>query len=191
LIDGNMKNIFYPSFPIAWLPRMLACAAVGAIIAGIYGIIHDQFTYSISEEYFTRLKFAQFQYADFGLPRRIYVAEIGFLATWWVGFVAGWFFSRVALPGLPGENLIQTCRFAFVLMFVLAAIGTFCGYLLGLAHGPNYESWLPVAYQLQVKDVPAFVRVAYIHNASYAGGFIGLVCALVCVRRATNKCKPV
>jgi hypothetical protein len=55
---------------------------VGSLLAGFYGILHDQVTYSISNEYFTRLKFPQFHYANFGLSHRVFVAEIGFLATW-------------------------------------------------------------------------------------------------------------
>jgi len=61
---------------------MVGYSLVGAVMASVYGVMHDQFTYSISPEYFTRLKFLQFQYADFGLPARFFVAEIGFLATW-------------------------------------------------------------------------------------------------------------
>lgn len=30
------------------------------IIAGFYGILHDQLTYTISSEYFTKFKFYQF-----------------------------------------------------------------------------------------------------------------------------------
>jgi predicted ribosomally synthesized peptide with SipW-like signal peptide len=32
---------------------MLAIAFVGALVAGTYGVFHDQVTYSISPEYFT------------------------------------------------------------------------------------------------------------------------------------------
>ena len=46
---------------------MLGYAVIGALIAGLYGVVHDQITYSMSPEYFTRLKFFQFRYADFGL----------------------------------------------------------------------------------------------------------------------------
>src|ERR1043166_5997270 len=59
---------------------MLGYALLGALLAGTYGVVHDQVTYSISAEYFTRLKFSQFQRADFGFPPRVFVAEIGFLA---------------------------------------------------------------------------------------------------------------
>ena len=75
-------KFLYPR--IAWrnLPLMLGLAAGGALLAGLYGAIHDEITYSLSEEYFTRLKFQQFRGADFGLHPCIFVAEIGFLATW-------------------------------------------------------------------------------------------------------------
>src|SRR6266567_3037820 len=100
-------SIFYPKLRRAWLPAMLAHAAVGAVLAGVYGVIHDEVTYSISAEYFTRLKFSQFHYANFGLPPRVFVAEIGFLATWWVGFFAGWFMARVAVPAFPPSEAFR------------------------------------------------------------------------------------
>ena len=40
---------------------MLGVAAVGSVLAGVYGIFHDQVTYAISPEYFTKLKFDQFR----------------------------------------------------------------------------------------------------------------------------------
>jgi len=79
---------------IAWkdLPWMLAMAALGAVLAGAYGVVHDQVTYTISPEYFTKLKFAQFRYADWDLGQRVYVGTIGFwprggLAGLWLGFL--------------------------------------------------------------------------------------------------------
>ena len=69
-------NLLYPKIDLKHLPGILGHAAVGALVAAVYGIVHDQITYSISPEYFTRLKFMQFHYADFGLPRRIFVAEV-------------------------------------------------------------------------------------------------------------------
>ena len=65
-----MMNILYPKIRLAQLPTMLGYAALGGLLAGLYGVVHDQVTYSISQEYFTRFKFLQFHYADFGLPPR-------------------------------------------------------------------------------------------------------------------------
>ena len=60
---------------------MLGYAVVGALIAGVYGVFHDQITYSISPEYFTRLKFLQFHYADFGFPARVPESPNGSLVS--------------------------------------------------------------------------------------------------------------
>jgi hypothetical protein len=74
-------NLIYPRFPLNRWPAMLGVAAIGALIAGSYGIVHDQITYTISPEYFTRLKFEQFKWANRGWPTRAFVGEIGFLAS--------------------------------------------------------------------------------------------------------------
>lgn len=90
-------NLIYPRLPPGAVRVLLALAWRGALIAGLYGIVHDQLTYTLSPEYFTLLKFRQFAWADFGGPPRLLVAEIGFLATWWVGALAGWLIGRVTV----------------------------------------------------------------------------------------------
>ena len=91
-------NLLYPKISWKNVGFVIACGALGALIAGIYGIIHDQITYRLSESYFTEFKFHQFASNDprslftpnFAYADRIFVAVIGFLATWWVGLFAGW-----------------------------------------------------------------------------------------------------
>jgi hypothetical protein len=57
---------------------MFGLAVMGALIAGAYGILHDQISYTISPEYFTKLKFEQFHYANFW-PRGGWVSSpLGF-----------------------------------------------------------------------------------------------------------------
>ena len=174
-------NILFPKIRLDWLPVMLKFAAFGAFLAGGYGVLHDQVTYSISPEYFTRLKFAQFHYADFGLPPRAFVAEIGFLATWWVGFLAGWFIARIMVPAVPRPKAFRySLRGLFIVLAFAIASGV-AGYVLGVSHGSNHQAWQDLASALGVQDLPRFVRVAYIHNASYLGGLVGLVAAIICL----------
>jgi hypothetical protein len=174
-------NILYPRIPRRHLPLMFAISAVGAMIAGAYGILHDQVTYTLSEEYFTKFKAEQFQFADFGWPRRVYVAEIGFLATWWVGFVAGWFLSRLTVPHLSRPAAMQRCFFGFGVVFVLAFAGGLVGAWLGWRrmHDADLGAWTDFARFYGVKEIGQFVWVGFIHNSSYAGG---LIAALVHAR---------
>jgi len=153
------------------------------MLAGVYGVLHDQVTYSISPEYFTRLKFQQFHYADFGLPPRILVAEIGFLATWWVGFFAGWFIDRVSVPAFPHAAVLRRSACGFLIVFAFPLVASVGAYALGLWHGSDYSTWYSLASRLGIVDLPSFVRVAYIHNASYSGGLVGLIAAIVHLRK--------
>jgi hypothetical protein len=73
---------------------LLLIIALSPLIAGLYGSIHDQLTYTISPEYYTKFKFYQFGLYDIGneahLPHpRTAVAVVGFLATWWMGLPIG------------------------------------------------------------------------------------------------------
>jgi hypothetical protein len=179
-------NVLFPRFRLNLLPAMLGYGLLGALIAGLYGVIHDQVTYSLCPEYFTRLKFVQFHYADFGLPPRFFVAEIGFLATWWVGFVAGWFLSRMAVPIWPPVEARSFILRGIGIILVSAFAASLLGWGLGLLRRPNadYSAWQEFVTAHGVVDLPGFVRVAYIHNASYLGGLIGLILALVHLRRS-------
>ena len=168
---------------------MLGYSLSGALIAGLYGVLHDQITYSISPEYFTRLKFVQFQSTDFGLPPRFFAAEIGFLAAWWVGFIAGWFLARVAVPSFPPAEARLRCFQGFAIILACAFSASIAGFGLGLWRGPgaDYSAWQGFVAERGVVDLPRFVRVAYIHNASYLGGLIGLPAALFCLHRLKQR----
>jgi len=180
-----VRNFLIPKFPVSQMPAMLGYAALGALVAGLYGVVHDEITYSISPEYFTRLKFLQFHYADFGFSPRVFVAEIGFLATWWVGFIVGWFLARVAVPSFPPAKVRLHCFGGFAIIVACAFAASVMGSGLGLLRGPTADlsAWQGFVSANGVVDLPRFVRVAYIHNASYLGGLIGLVVALIRLRR--------
>lgn len=180
-------NVFYPEIKPRLLPRMLGIAFLGALVGGIYGVLHDQVTYSISNEYFTKLKFDQFHYANFGFPARVFVAEVGFLATCWAGFFSGWFLARVAVPAWPPREAIRKCLAGFLMVFLLAFGAAVVGYFLGIRHTGDYSHWQETCDGLGVTDVRGFVRVAYIHNAGYIGGLVGLVCAIVFLHRLKRR----
>lgn len=179
-----MLKYLFPKVRWGDLPWILYVAAVGAAVAGGYGVLHDQVTYSISPEYFTKLKFEQFAHANFGFSRRVFVAEIGFLATFWVGFVCAWFLGRRLIPNQPRRQALRQVWTGFGVIFASTLICELIGFGYGLWRGPDdpYQSWQSIFRQLEIDDQWAFVRVAFIHNAGYLGGVIGLVLALILVR---------
>jgi len=177
-------DILYPRIPLARLPAMLRVSLLGALLAGIYGALHDQISYSISPEYFTKLKFHQFSYANFGLHPRVFAAEVGFLASFWVGMIVAWLLARLGLTQIPQPNRrIVTLR-AFLIVFASALVIGTSGALLGVARAKSGDlsSWETWERTLQLTDLPNFVIVAYLHNGSYLGGHLGFIAAAIYVR---------
>src|SRR6202012_2555810 len=79
----------------------LLIVGVAIVIAAIYGVGHDQVTYSISPEYYTKFKFIQFNLADSAAAQhmtqpRSAVVMTGVKATWWVGVLIGVVLGLVA-----------------------------------------------------------------------------------------------
>ena len=169
-----MANHLFPNIRLRALPALLGYTVLGSLLAGIYGILHDQITYTISPEYFTQVKFVQFHWADFGLPPRVFIAEVGFLATWWVGFIAAWFIARITVPAYPPGMAFRRTMQGFSIIFAVAAAAFVVGYLLGILW--TADSTSPVWTH--------FLQVAFIHDAGYLGGLIGLIVAILYLRRA-------
>lgn len=179
-----MKNMLYPQLPLRALPRLLMLALIGSLIAGCYGVIHDQITYTLAPEYFAKFKFEQFAYANPGAGDRTFVLGIGFLAAWWVGMIAGWVLGRLTIS--PAGALLPTPRllplFAIILVFA-AASGVF-GFIWGsITWGSAETSWGMWRASHGIENLPAFVRVGHIHNFGYLGALVGLIVAGVIARR--------
>ncbi|HMQ21696.1 MAG TPA: hypothetical protein PKE00_04350 [Planctomycetota bacterium] len=172
---------------IPW-PWFLRNIAVGACLGGIYGGLHDQVSWALSREYFTRFKFDQFAWADVGLAPQAFASLVGVLATWWAGAIAAYVVSRMAFrhafSGGPAAWPLR--RVVVHLLFVLGA--AVLGGLLGEAYAqfrqPDVERlWSGWRHYGGVEDLAAFARVGYIHNFGYGGALVGIVSAALWVRR--------
>lgn len=154
------------------------------VLAGVYGIIHDQFSYTISPEYYTRFKFYQFGLAEettggeavFQVPR-LAVAVVGFMATWWTGILIG---LGIGLTGLFHEKANAMFKSSIKAIMLVIALTAATG-LIGLAYGGLYladagvDWWLPA----NLVDKKSFIMVGSMHNFSYLGGGIGLIGGIV------------
>lgn len=173
-----LKKLLIPKFSLREFLEMMKLALLAAGLGGVYGIFHDQVTYSISPEYFTRLKYEQFdwllQYLSW-LPERAKVGCIGFLAVGSVGLGIGWFTARASLLGNGWAETRHT-------LFELLALSGFCsmlGGLLGWCYAKHqiatesYQFWIDCFSGYGIEDIPAFLQVAQIHAGGYLGGVVG------------------
>lgn len=164
--------------------------SIAPLIGGIYGVLHDQITYTVSPEYYTKFKFYQFGLMDTGneaiFPNpRIEVSIVGFLATWWMGVPIG---IILGLVGLIHKNSRQ--MFIITLKaFLITVIVAFATGLIGLAFGSLYLAdsgvnwWLPE----NLVDKKSFIAVGSMHNFSYLGGLTGLVAGVIYSTRRKRK----
>lgn len=152
------------------------------MLGGVYGIIHDQLTYTISPEYYTRFKFYQFGFVDYGMEAhfenpRIPVSAVGFLATWWMGIPIGIIMALVGLRHKEAKQMFSISLKAIAIILLVAfAVG-----LIGLAVGKLYLADKGVSWYIpeNLIDPKNFIAVGSMHNFSYIGGLFGLIAGVV------------
>ncbi len=147
------------------------------ILAGIFGIIHDQITFSICPEYFTKFKYRQFNFSpeNFG-SERLTVAAIGFLATWWVGMFIGIALGFASLLLKDSKIMKGVVIKSLQIIFLSAICFSFIGFIYGRYYltQKGVDWWLPG----DLNDLKGFITVGSIHNFSYIGGIVGLVAGI-------------
>jgi hypothetical protein len=169
---------------------LVASFLLTVLIAGGYSILHDQITYTISHEYYTKFKFVQFglaeedQALDLAEPRQA-VAIVGFMATWWTGVVIGLVLGLVGLTFPTAGSMFQAIMRAtgiILLVTILAGIvGGFYGKYYLARYGVDW--WLP-EHLVHKGD---FITVGSIHNFSYLGGLVGLVAGIIYLNRRKRR----
>ncbi|MCB9880455.1 MAG: hypothetical protein H6832_18765 [Planctomycetes bacterium] len=171
--------------PFAWFARNIV---VGALLGGGYGAIHDQVSWSISPEYFTKFKFEQFAWADLGLEPRLAASWIGFLATWWAGAIAAYVVSRMAFrhaygQGASGWPLARVVHRLLVVL-AIAMAGGVCGFAFARIRAPDVDRlWGGWRTYGGVQNLEAFATVGSIHNFGYAGALLGIVLVALHIKR--------
>jgi hypothetical protein len=149
---------------------------IAIILAGIYGMVHDQISYTISPEYYTKFKFHQFGLDGMAVPDRARVSIVGLLASWWMGIPIGLLVGGFGFiqPGHWRMLKVTLCSFLVVIIFT-AMFGLF-----GLLYGwfrtrdinlSDYQEWF---IPNDVVDLRRFLCVGYMHNSSYLGGTLGV-----------------
>jgi hypothetical protein len=158
---------------------------IAPIIASVYGVIHDQVTYTISPEYYTKFKFGQFGLETywFGGIRNT-VAITGIMATWWVGLMIGFVQGLVGMiHKTPGQMLNRVFK-AFLLTILITFITGCFGYLFAVLSSPGNPSWW---FPDNLEDKEAFITVGYIHNSGYMGGLLGMIGGIILQVRMKGK----
>ena len=159
---------------------LLIIIVAAPAIAGLYGILHDQFTFTISPEYFTRFKFLQFHIGS-AIPYRMGVAIVGWKATWWMGIPIGFILGCIGLIHYDAKVMFLITMKAFVVAIIVAFATGLTGLLYGeifLADKPReyFQHWF---IPDNLIDFRSFISVGSMHNFSYLGGLTGLIAGMI------------
>lgn len=160
---------------------VIIISILAALIAGIYGILHDQITYIISPEYYTKFKFIQFNIDQNQLSTRVAVSLVGFLATWWFGLVLGFILGILTLRHKDWKTMLKfslkSIYIALLTTFIIEILGFFYGFFLLAERPKSYfnSSFIPE----NIIDFKNYITVGCIHNFGYIGGIIGLILGII------------
>lgn len=155
----------------------LVIVFTAVIAAGLFGMVHNQISYTVSPEYFTKFKFIQFGLENPALPERIRASEVGFFASWWMGVPLG---MLVGLAGFIQRDAISMLRASLWSIAVLLGFTLLFG-LGGLLYGwlqtkninpADYGNWYVPD---NLTELRRFLCAGYMHNSSYLGGTIGIL----------------
>jgi hypothetical protein len=149
-------------------------------MAGIYGFLHDQISYTISPEYFTHFKFYQFNISD-SLHNRIGAGIVGIKATWWMGIVIGIIIIPIGLIIPNWKNYLIVMLQTFVCICITALLIGIIAMIYGLIKFDlnNIPTFLYNNIPNGVEDKINFCVVGNMHNFSYIGGLAGIIVGII------------
>jgi hypothetical protein len=146
---------------------------IGAAVvaAGLFGALHNQISYSVSAEYFTKFKFLQFQLLDASVPERLRAAEVGFLASWWMGLLLGPIVGIVGFAHRTPTSMQRGLMLSLPVILGCVALAAVVGLVVGYVStsGPALELDAGWFVPPGLGNPRAFVCAGYMHNASYIG----------------------
>lgn len=146
--------------------------AVSCCIAALFGALHNQVSFTLSDEYFTKFKFFQFGLSEFDVAPRILAAYVGILASWWMGLIIG---VIVGLPVLILGRIQDIPRVFRQAIFIVLAT-SIIGALVYDSFVSNYDGYyVPTS----VVNIDAFRAAGSMHNGSYLGAAIGVLLAMI------------
>ena len=141
-------------------PILIGAACV---LAGLFGALHNQVSYTVGPTYFTEFKFQQFRVPPEHWGR-LAVSRIGWMASWWMGLLLGPLLLVPMLFAQDARRMVTSFLRGALLVFAFAAGGSLFGYVMACLDAAD-PFWL----------------AGGMHNGAYAGAGIGALLSAMIV----------
>ncbi len=148
----------------------IALLILAPVLASFYGFIHDQITFSISEEFFTKFRFNNYD-LPYSWHPRAKAGMIGIINAWQVGIPFGIILTAVGRIHQNTRKLLFYTIYAYLLTFLFSLV-----FSVIASYMPATSDILAVKHLPEnILDPVAFQRVEKINNFGYVGGIIGML----------------
>ncbi|MFT3920678.1 hypothetical protein [Cloacibacterium sp.] len=165
---------------------IILIAILSALIAGIYGIIHDQITFTISSEYYTKYIFLQYNLVQVEgdsriIHPRILVVLVTFLSTWWFPLISGLIIVIFNLIQNTWKMFLKTSVLAMLISSLITVFSAIIGFILGsliISKLPKYyfADWCFIPDKLN--DYENYITAGTMDAFNFFGGILGLIVAI-------------
>lgn len=156
--------------------KVILIIVFSTIIACIFGVVHNQISFTVSNEFFEDFLFGNFGVNQWGIEsKRTQASIVGILGTYWLGLILGTVYAIIFLFLKTSNNFKHTIK-AILINLGIAAIGSFICYLIALFF-PLEKS--PVFIDFGTQNPKNYLEAAFMHEGSYIGGMIGLIVGIL------------
>src|SRR6516162_6190824 len=100
---------------------VLVLFAAACLFAGVYGMLHNQISYTVAPEYFHDFKFRTFHIPE-PLRNRLGAALVGWEASWWMGVLIGSPLLIVGLIRPDGKTYFKHVLLSFAVVAATALV---------------------------------------------------------------------
>jgi hypothetical protein len=154
----------------------IAFIAISLLVAGLFGAVHDQISYTVSPEYFTRFKFIQFHLVNSDLPERVRAGIVGFKASWWMGIPVGVLCGAAGFVQRTPLIMLRALTFSLAIAVAVVLLAALAGLVYGWFQTRSVDLGAYAGWYVPrgLNDVRAFLCAGYMHNAAYLGGVFAI-----------------
>jgi hypothetical protein len=138
-------------------------------LAALYGFVHDQFTYTICPEFFTKFRFLNYEFPELWHPRTS-AGVIGILNSWKIGIPLGIVLTWAGYFHREVTSTLKHTLITYAMVFFFVTMMAFVGYSIEGTIAPK-ETFFPDG----LIDRANYIRVLNMNNYATGGAVLGML----------------
>ncbi|MDM1139977.1 hypothetical protein [Empedobacter sp. R132-2] len=155
------------------------------IIASLFGAILNQFSYSVSSEFFTNFLFGNFGTNEWNFKNeRLEASIVGIIGSYWVGLILGIIYAIIFLF-MRTENNLKNIKNAILINIGFSILGSLIAYLIAKIFVDYKNSGVFMEFGTQ--NPQNYLEAAFMNTGSYFGGIAGIVAGIIYLLKKSQK----